>query len=103
MIIIPTSELIELELSFSAVAATYLLIATKCFYSLLSAAMGARGSAKEIWISNIVSVILLSVIFAAYSKIFKIESIESILWLFTLLWISRSASYSIILAKIKDD
>lgn len=101
--VFPVSGFIDLELSLSSVAATYLLVATKCFYSLFSAAMGARGSAKEVWFANILSVVLLGTIFVVYVEMFKVDSIESILWLFVLLWVSRLASYYSVLSRKKDD
>ncbi|OMH25770.1 hypothetical protein BGP75_24925 [Motiliproteus sp. MSK22-1] len=65
----------------------------KLVYSYLSAAMGARGHAKNIFISNVVSGI-----FAFFMGVFLINvnvNIETVAWSMVILWLIRCTAYYI--------
>ena len=88
------APLTHLIVTWQNMLLSYALICIKCIYSIFSAIMGSRASAKEIWSSNFysaISIIIISLIFITTNSSI---TINSLLALFTILWLSRTLVFT---------
>jgi len=81
---------INLKLTFLTMLLSYLLVCTKCIYSIFSSVMGSRASASDIWKANLYSAAAIISIIGIYAVMDHEISINSLLALFIALWASRT-------------
>lgn len=94
------SPLINLNTTYLNMLLSYVLVCTKCIYSIFSSVMGSRASASEIWKANLYSAFAIAIIIGIYSTIDYEISIESLLALFIILWASRTIIFiTLVLSK----
>lgn len=89
-----TSPLTHLSVTWSNMTLSYLLVCIKCIYSIFSALMGSRATAAEIWRSNILSAISIAVITVIFIQTNDSVTINSLLALFSILWLSRTLIFT---------
>lgn len=92
-------DTLEVKLSVETIISCLILTTIKTTYSIASSAMGAIGSAKKIWYSNILSGAAIIPIYALSSAHASLLSIEKIIWVFALLWGVRTAIFVFFLRK----
>lgn len=88
-----TSPLTHLKVTWLNMALSYVLVCTKCIYSIFSSIMGSRASAHQIWRSNFYSAVFIAAIITAFIAI-NITTINSLLALFIILWSSRTIIFT---------
>ncbi|MCK1793686.1 hypothetical protein [Pseudomonas violetae] len=88
------SSFINLKLTWLNMLLCYLLICTKCIYSIFSAVMGSRASASEIWKSNLFSAAAIIAISGIYFSLSQEVTLNSLLSLFIALWASRTIIFT---------
>lgn len=88
------APLTHLIVTWQNMILSYALICIKCIYSIFSAIMGSRASAKEIWLSNVYSAISITIISAAFITTNSSITINSLLALFAALWLSRTLIFT---------
>ncbi|MNC01636.1 hypothetical protein D3C75_489900 [compost metagenome] len=88
------SPLINLKVTWINMILSYVLVCTKCIYSIFSSVMGSRASAKEIWTSNLYSAAAIIAITATFIALDNNITINSLLALFIILWSSRTIIFT---------
>jgi hypothetical protein len=88
------SSLISLNVTWQNMALSYILVCTKCIYSIFSSVMGSRATAREIWTSNLYSAAAIIAITAIFIALDNDITINSLLALFIILWASRTIIFT---------
>lgn len=88
-----TSPLTHLKVTWLNMTLSYVLVCTKCIYSIFSSIMGSRASANQIWSSNLYSAVIIIAIITAFIAI-NDTTINSLLALFIILWSSRTIIFT---------
>lgn len=81
---------LDLYVTSEVIIACLLLTTTKTIYSLASSAMGATGTPRSIWLSNIISGAIIITTYTLSMLNAASLSIEGIIWMFSTLWITRT-------------
>lgn len=93
VLLIVVREAISLSLNAWLIFGSYILVLSKCLYSLLSAAMGSLAKSKDIWGANLTSGAAIVLILAVAASFVRIDQIIDIVWLFSVLWMARSLCF----------
>lgn len=86
-------DFLRLDFGLGMALACLVLAALKGMYAIASSAMGALGTLRQIWLSNLFSAAVIAPIFLLAYLLSEHISIEGVVWVFVLMWGFRVAAF----------